>query len=147
MIPSQQQVDFNNPEEHFLWALRNLPAVAGAGMVTHPAFLREWSKHLWACGFAHRDYLASLADEDGNIHVSRLPKQRIKLNQPVRGPRHIYNAAATWVPIDSADAQPSTVPDIRELTVQENAAMLAQYRAAGMINEYAPRQSTAQVVQ
>jgi len=147
MIPTQQQADLTNPEEHFLWALRSLPSVAGAGMVTHPAFLREWSKHLWACGFAHRDYLASLADENGNIHVSRLPKQLIKLNQPVRGPRHVYNAAASWVPINAPDAQPSTVPDIRELTVQENEAMLAQYRQAGMINEYAPRQSVAQVVQ
>ena len=64
----------SNPQEHFLWALRNLPSFAGTGMVTHSGFLRKWSDHLWHCGFAHRDYLAGLADSDGNIHVSQLPK-------------------------------------------------------------------------
>jgi hypothetical protein len=133
MIPLQEQADMNNPQEHFLWALRNMPAFAGAGMVTHPGFLREWSEHLWKCGFAHRDFLENLADEDGNIHVSKLPRQILKFQQAVRGPRHGYNNAARWVPVDSPDAEPINLPDIRKLTIQENEIMLEQYRSAGMI--------------
>jgi hypothetical protein len=147
MQPTQETTDWNEPEQHFAWALRNLPAYAGSGLVTHPGFLREWSAHLWACGFAHRDYLASLADKDGNIHVSKLPEQTIKWQPAARGPRHGYNPAARWVPAGTPDPAPVNLPDIRDLTIQENNIMLEQYRAAGMIDGYAPQQSTAQVVQ
>lgn len=145
MIPTQQEADFSNPEEHFLWALRNMPAFAGAGMVTHPGFLRQWSQHLWNCGFAHRDYLEGLADENGNIHVSRLPQQRLKFQPPVRGPRHGYNNAARWVSVDTPEPEPINLPDIRELTIQENQIMLDQYRHAGMIPAGPPEPSVAEV--
>lgn len=146
MIPTQEQADLNNPEEHFLWALRNMPVFAGVGMVTHPGFLRQWSAHLWGCGFVHRDYLERLADEDGNIHVSKLPRQTLKFQQAARGPRHGYNNAARWVTADTPDPTPINLPDIRQLTAQENEAMLEQYRNAGMIDNYAPRQHTAQAI-
>lgn len=147
MLPTKETADFNNPEEHFAWALRSLPAHAGSGMITHPEFLRVWSAHLWACGFAHTDYLKGLADENGNIHVSKLPAQTIKFAAAARGPRHGYNNAAHWVPVDTPDPAPVNLPDIRQLTVQENAMMLEQYRAAGMIREYAPAPSVAEVVE
>lgn len=146
MQPTQENTDFTEPEKHLAWTLRNLPAYAGSGLVTHPGFLLEWAEHLWACGVAHRDYLASLADENGNIHVSKLPAQTIKWQQAARGPRHGYNPAARWVPANTPDPAPVNLPDIRELTIQENAVMLEQYRAAGMIDGYAPQPSTAQVV-
>lgn len=146
MIPSQHEANMDNPEEHFLWALRNMPALAGVGMVTHPGFLRQWSSHLWSCGFAHRDYLERLADENGMIHVSQLPKQTIKFQPAVRGPRHAYNNAARWVSADSPDPEPIKLPDIRQLTLQENEAMLAQYRDAGMIPNATPGQTLAEVV-
>lgn len=145
MIPTQQQADLNNPEEHFLWALRNMPSMAGAGMVTHPGFLRQWSAHLWACGFVHHDYLEKLADEDGNIHVSKLPKQTIKFQPAMRGPRHLYNNAARWVSADTPDPEPINLPDIRQLTIQENEIMLEQYRSAGMIPQAPPGESLAGV--
>ena len=134
MIPSQEQADFSNPKEHFLWALRNMPAFAGAGMVTHPGFLRQWSEHLWNCGFVHGKYLERLADENGMVHVSQLPKQTIKFQEAARGPRHGYNNAARWVSSDTPDPAPINLPDIRHLTIQENEAMLDQYRSAGMIS-------------
>lgn len=145
MIPSQQEANMRNPEEHFAWALRSLPAFAGAGMVTHPGFLRKWSAHLWQCGFVHRDYLEGLADENGMIPVSRLPQQTLKFQQPVRGPRHHYNPAARWVDATTPDPEPLRLPDIRQLTRQENEAMLSQYRAAGMIPDYAPAPMVAEV--
>lgn len=147
MIPSQQDADLNNPEEHFLWALRNMPVFSGAGMVTHPGFLRQWSEHLWGCGFAHRDYLERLADEDGNIHVSKLPKQRLKFQPAMRGPRHGYNNAARWVSTETPDPEPLNLPDIRQLTIQENEAMLEQYRSAGMIPAGPAKPSVAEVMQ
>lgn len=122
-----------------------MPSFAGAGMVTHPGFLRQWSEHLWKCGFAHRDYLAGLADEDGNIHVSKLPPQVLKFQPAIRGPRHGYNNAARWVSIDTPDPEPINLPDIRQLTIQENEIMLEQYRQAGMIPSYPTGWSTAEV--
>jgi len=133
MIPLQENVDWTDDSQHVAWALRAMPVFAGAGMVTHPGFIRAWSEHLVACGFAHRDYLASLADENGMIHVSKLPKQRIKFQQPMRGPRNGYNNAARWVPVGTPEPEPMHIPDINDLTIQENQAMLDQYRSAGMI--------------
>lgn len=146
MIPTQEQADMSNPEEHFLWALRNMPAFAGSGVVTHPAFLRQWSAHLWGCGFVHTSYLEELADEDGNIHVSKLPKQTLKFQPAARGPRHGYNNAARWVSADTPDPEPTNLPDIRQLTIQENEIMLEQYRQAGMIPAAPPGPSVAEAV-
>jgi len=146
VIPTKEEADMNNPEEHFLWALRNMPAFAGAGVVTHPGFLRQWSSHLWSCGFAHRDYLEGLADEDGNIHVSKLPRQAIKFQPAVRGPRHGFNNAARWVSAETPDPEPINLPDIRQLTIQENEYMLEQYRSAGMIPTPPPGPSVAEAV-
>ena len=115
-------------------------------MVTHPGFLRQWSEHLWKCGFAHRDFIESLADENGNIHVSKLPRQILKFQPAVRGPRHAYNNAARWVTTDAPDPQPINLPDIRQLTIQENEIMLEQYRSAGMIPPEPPSPSKAEVV-
>jgi hypothetical protein len=123
----------NNPQEHLVWALRNMPAFAGAGVVTHPGFLRSWSEHLFACGFRHVSWLEKLADENGNIHVSKLPKQMLKFQPAMRGPRHGYNNAARWVPVSEPDPVPINLPDIRQLTDEENEVMLQQYRDAGMI--------------
>ena len=144
-IPSQRDANLDNPEEHFSWALRNMPTFAGIGAVTNSGFLKEWSKHLWKCGFRHRDWLLRLADENGNIHVSQLPTQEIKLQDPVRGPRHQYNNAARWVDSSTPDPEPIRLPDIRQLTIQENEAMIQQYRDAGMVDQYAPAPSTASV--
>jgi hypothetical protein len=133
MIPTQETADMSNPQEHLCWALRSMPAFAGAGMVTHPGFLRAWSEHLYNVGFRHVDWLKGLADENGMIHVSKLPKQVLKFQEPMRGPRHTFNNAARWVGVNEPAPEPMHLPDIRELTIQENEAMLSQYRDAGMI--------------
>ena len=135
MIPSQEDHNPLDPKQHFAWALRNLPMVAGVGAITHPGYLTSWSEHLWKCGFAHRNYLEGLADENGNIHVSQLPQQTIKFQPAFRGARHDMNNAARWVSADDPDPEPIRIPNIRQLTDQENAAMLQQYRDAGMIPE------------
>lgn len=143
-LPSQQEVDFNNPEEHFVWCLRNMPTFAGIGAVTHPGFLRAWSKHLWECGNAHRDYLVSLANEDGYIHVDQLPKQTIELQGPFRGPTHGYNNAARWVPMGTAVPPPVVLPDTREMTIQESDVMLRQFERDGRLPGPLPRRDGAE---
>lgn len=132
-LPSQEECDPKQPDEHFLWALRNMPSFAGSGVITHPGFLRGWSKHLWECGFAHRDYLEGLADEDGNIHVSKLPKQQIKFQEAFRGPHHSLNNAARWVREDAPDPKPVVIPDVSKMTQQEQQAYMLQFQALGLI--------------
>jgi len=131
-IPSQAEHNPDSPEEHFLWALRNLPTVGAVGAVTHSGFLRAWSKHLWKLGFRHRDWLANLADADGNIHVSKLPKQELKFQPAFRGPGHQYNNAAQWVRHDAPEPKPFVVPNIAQLTQQEQYALAIQLDQAGI---------------
>ncbi len=145
MIPTQETHNPRDPKQHFVWALRNLPMVAGVGAITHPGYMASWSEHLWNCGFAHRDYLEGLADADGNIHVSQLPRQTIKFQPAFRGQRSDYNNAARWVGMDEPDPEPVVIPDIRKLTQQENEYMLRQYREAGMIPDNKPVPIMAEV--
>lgn len=144
MIPNQEQADKRNPEEFALWALRNLPAFGGQGMVTHSGFLRNWSKHLWDCAFFHRDYLVELADEDGNINVSQLRKQTIKFRPAVRGPHHQWNNAAGWVPIDTPAAAPMRLQDMSKLTIQEQHVQAQQLRDLGIIPTEVQRPTLAE---
>ena len=146
-IPTQETHNPHDPRQHAVWALRNLPMVAGVGAITHPAFLSDWSEHLWKCGFRHRDYLEGLADEDGNINVSQLPEQSIRFQEPFRGPRSVYNNAARWVSVDTPDPEPVRIPDIRQLTDQENQAMIQQYKSAGMIPDGSPKPALAAVLE
>ncbi|AUV61988.1 minor tail protein [Mycobacterium phage SWU2] len=132
-IPSQQEADMDNPEEHFLWALRNLPMFGGSGTVTNSGFLRKWSEHLWKCAFFHRDWLVRLADEDGNIHVSKLPKQQIKFQEAFKGPRHTYNNAACWVPVEAKEAAPTQIQDLSKVTLLEQQIYAEQLRRLGVI--------------
>jgi len=132
-IPTQESHDPSDPEEHFLWALRNMPMFAGVGAITHPGILRTWSKHLWDAGFRHSDYLKSLAD-DKTISVDKLPKQGIKFQAPARGPRHSLNNAARWVPVgDASDPEPVRIPNVQAMTIQERQALLYQFYELGLI--------------
>ncbi|AOZ61270.1 minor tail protein [Mycobacterium phage DarthPhader] len=137
-IPTQDSHDPRDPKQHAVWALRNLPMAGGVGAITHPGYLAGWSEHLWKCGFRHVDSLRALADENGNIHVSKLPQQEIKFQPAFRGQRHDMNHAARWVEMDAPDPEPVRIPNIRQLTQQENQAMIQQYREAGMIPDDRP---------
>ena len=136
MIPTQESHNPEDPKQHLAWAMRNMPMAAGTGAITHPGYLAGWSEHLWDIGFRHRDWYEALADENGNIHVSQLPTQSKKFQQPFRGQRNDYNNAARWVDMDEADPQPVVIPNIAHMTQQENEAMLRQYREAGMITDH-----------
>jgi hypothetical protein len=138
-VITQDDVDWHDPRQHFSWALRSLPTFAGVQAVTFPGFLEQWSEHLWRCGFAHRAYLESLADEDGNIPVSKLPAQTVKWVPPQRGPRNVWNPASRWVPADTPDPEPIRIPDINLLTDAEREALLNQFRDQKIIADAEPQ--------
>ena len=77
--------------------------------------------------------LASRASAPSICACDKLPKQSIKFQQPFRGQRNDYNNAARWVGVDEPNPVPVKIPNIKQLTQQENEAMLKQYRDAGMI--------------
>lgn len=147
MIRTQEQTNYANPREHFVWALRVLPMISGVGGITHPMFLTQWSEHLFNCGFFHRDYIASLADEDGFIHIDNLPEQIVQFQPAIRGPRNSYNNAARWVDEGSPDPEPIHLPDINDLVANEREAMLRQFVEAGLVTvpENGPAFLTAEV--
>lgn len=145
MVPKRQEdIDWNKPAEHLVPFLRNMPSFAGSGVVTNFGFLKMWSEHLWKAGVCHRSYLERLADENGYIHVSQLPKQQIKFQEAFRGPNHQYNNAARWVPVNQPDPKPFVVQDPRLLTLQEQEAQLQIYREMGRIPDNAPQPDTAE---
>lgn len=144
-VPTQESTDLSKPEEHLMWVLQNMPMMAGTGAITAQPILKVIAKHLWETGTAHRDYLESLADENGNIHVSKLPKQHKKFIPPVRGPRHGFNNASRWVGMNEHSPAPMVVQDPRSLTAQEREAQLSIYREMGAIPEYRPGRDTATV--
>ncbi|MBV7294935.1 DUF2744 domain-containing protein [Corynebacterium sp. TAE3-ERU12] len=57
-VPDQDKCDPESPDEHLLWALMGLPGPGATAvmLVPEPA-LRQWSKHLWECGFRHHPEL------------------------------------------------------------------------------------------
>jgi hypothetical protein len=145
-VRPEQQYDPRNPEEHLVEFLRNMPSYVGVGMVTNFGFLKTWARHLWRCGVAHRSYLEKLADENGMIHVSQLPKQQIRFQQAFRGPNHQYNNAARWVEVSDRDPEPFVVQDPRAMTLQEQEAQLGIYREMGRIPTPPPQPIAAEVL-
>lgn len=146
MIPDQDNCDWTKSEEHLAWALRNMPTFAGVGAVTHPGFLRTWSKHLVEAGAVHVDYLRTLADANGNINVSQLPRQTKKWQPAFRGQRHGFNNAARWVSVGAPAPQPYRLQDVSKLTQQEQQAMVRQLIQTGAIKTEKPPEHSAEVV-
>ena len=133
-IVSQATADMNNPEEHFAWAMRNMPYIGGVGAIAHPSYLAAWSKHLSDCGFVHASVIAKQA-VDGQFDIEKLPKQKIKFQEAQRGPHHTYNNGSHWVAVDKPDPEPVGVPNVNNLTLQERHAILQQFEANGMIKQ------------
>lgn len=137
MIPTQTECDPNNPEEHVLWALKNLPSVQGVGQIVHPSILKQWSRHLVECGFVHVDSIKALANKNGTVSVKKLPEQKIEWRPPLRGSAHEFNRGE-WVPVGTPQPKPIRLPDVRQMSPEENQIMLDQYRRAGFVPDLPP---------
>ena len=146
MQHTQDTADPKDPKKALAWALVGLPHPnGGSNQVTHPAIIEAWSEHLVRVGLLHVDQVRALADADGNIHVSKLPKQELKYQAAARGPRTPYNPAARWVPMNQPEPPKFRVQDPRQMTQQEREAQLAIYRELGLIPTNHPAPSTAHV--
>lgn len=119
-----------DPEEHFLWALTSVPGMGQSPMMIPLQMAKMISAHLFKCGFR--------LDPD---------KQEIKMLRPYRGDQSPLNPAAKWVPVDTEEPEPIRIPDIKKLTVHEREALLAQYRAEGLIPEPEPAPNVAYVLE
>ncbi len=135
----------DDPREHIAWGLVHMPSFRGTPLLTHPEIIGDQSEHLFKLGFCHVGWLAGLANEDGFIHVDQLPKQQLKYQKQARGPRNPYNAASKWVDMETPEPKPMRIADIRALTPEENAAMIAQYQAAGMIPAAQPAEDRGSI--
>lgn len=125
-----EDCDPNNPEEAFAWVFQYMPAGRGESPVLMPDYMRkQFSKICHGAGLVHDP-----------------ARQTMKVQPPVRGPRHVLNGAGRWVPISEPDPEPITIPSIHAMTIEENAAMIAQYEAAGMIPPAAPAPRRASVI-
>lgn len=135
--PQQVECDPEDPAEHFLWALCQVPW--GQEMQSMPPHMaRILSSHLVEVGFAHTAWLAGLADENGFIHVDQLPKQKKKLQMPHRGQQSYLNGLARWVPVETEDPEPVCLPDVSTMTVAEQQLMINELRDLGRLEDPSP---------
>lgn len=130
-MPTQETTDYTDPEQHLAWLFPGLEFTDGGGMMVDPRMYKKWSKHFVRGGAVHVDYLRSLANEDGYIHVDQLPKQEIERHPPSRGPDHWLNPVGKWVPVGTPREPETTAPDMEALTSPEQAAVLEQMVAMG----------------
>lgn len=129
-LKSQDLCDANDPEEHFLWALTSVPGVGNSPLMIPIQMAKQISQHLYEAGFRH------------------VPaKQEKKWLRPYRGDQSHLNPGGKWVPMDTEEPEPVRIPDINQLTVHEREALLAQYRAQGLIPEPEPAPNVAYVLE
>ncbi|AQP30886.1 minor tail protein [Rhodococcus phage Takoda] len=142
MTPDQSKCDMSNPREHFIWGLKNWPTVGGAPEITHRKILEDRSEHLSECGFVWGPYLATLADENGMIHVSQLPQQNRKYQPPFRGGDHEFNPGK-WVPMETPEQVRPRLAPVEKLTQDEVQSYLQQLHAAGYLKDGQVQQDRA----
>lgn len=146
-IPTKESCDPSKPSEAMLWACMYIP-VAGRSPMVFPRMIAEKiSEHFVECGFVHVDDIAALADENGMVRVSDLPKQKKKLMRPYRGQQHQLNPMGQWVGMDEPEPEPVVIQDPAAMTVHERAAQVERLRYLGYkINEPDPEVPKARVV-
>lgn len=119
---SQDECDPSKPEEHFLWALGQIPMGDKVTQPIQPHLARTISKHLHECGFRH--------------HPKLQKKKRLKAG---RGQDHALNGVARWVDMDTepsdTDIEP---PDVTQLTPQEREALVEELRKYNFIQDPKP---------
>lgn len=112
---TQDRCDPNNPEEFALWAILNFEWNDQPFNMA-VAIAKALSTHLKKCGFEHNPDL-----------------QEIKYQRPYRGQQTTFNGAGQWVPMETPDPLPVTLPDVSALTLEEQQVLLDQFKALGKI--------------
>lgn len=130
-IPSQERTDWSDPRQHAAWVFPGMPLTDGGGFMSHPDTYGDWSEHVVNAGFTHVDYLRSLANDEGFIHVDQLPKQTIEHHQPQRGADHWLNPTGKWVKKGTPRPKVTKAPDMEKYTAMEQAESLEQMARMG----------------
>lgn len=134
-LATLENTDQSDPALRHQWLFVQWPFLNGQGYTPAPDAAAEWSQRVDDCGYVHGPTLAALADENGMVHVSQIPKQKIKLLAPHRGQQHFLNGTATWVGIDEPDNPPVVIPDPAEFAVHEQAIMAERMYYTGVLKE------------
>lgn len=143
-VPTRDNCDQSDPRKKFQWVFVAWPFVAGQTFTPSDDLLEDWSQRLDDAALVDADQLRTLANEDGFIHVDQLPKPKIKLLKPNRGPDHTLNGATGWVDVDEPDPDPVIIPDVGEYTRHEQEIIAEQLRYHGVIPTEEPKVETAQ---
>lgn len=134
-MKQQHEADLGDPKQRFAWALRGVE-VRGMPMAIPEPVLEEISEHLSRAGAIHIDQVAqALAGEESGLAqriLSRLPKQEIHYQPPIRGQDHILNTSGEWKPVEEPIQEP-LVPSADKMTPQEKAKMIAEFKEEGLI--------------
>ncbi|MFC8182395.1 DUF2744 domain-containing protein [Rhodococcus sp. NPDC057297] len=78
------------------------------------------SERVEETGYMHVSELAALADEDGNIHVSKLRGQTKKFILPAMGQHHTLNNSGRWADMDEPDTVAMVSQDMDMYTTEQN---------------------------
>lgn len=145
MFKTLDQCDQDDPREAHQWVFSaGLPFHGSTPLIIHEEVWPEWSELFSDYGLVHAPSLARLADEDGNIHVSKLPVQSKFPHAPRKGPEHYLNPAA-HVSDNDDEPGPVPLPDPLSFTREQQEAMVERLRYAGVLPEDTPPVDTAMV--
>lgn len=145
-IPTQDNCNQSDPKQKFQWIAVQLPFAGRQEYTPSSDQLEAWSERWDSLGIEHVDNLRKLADENGNIHVSQLPKQKLKLRVPYRGQQHYLNGAMQWIGVDEPEISPVALPNMEEYTRHEQEFIAEQLRYHGVVKDSEPKPDTAVVV-
>jgi hypothetical protein len=116
-LPTQANCDPDDPVEHLLWTLVNVPYTSRQPITFPMALMRAIAEHQHACGARHNPEL-----------------QTRKLQVPYRGQQHVLNSSSIWVPMDAEEPDPVVIPDMSAHTVHEREHVVQQLRELGHFN-------------
>lgn len=112
---TQDRCNPDNPEEYLLWAILGFEWNDQPFPMAVP-IAKAMSAHLKKCGVEHHPEL-----------------QQIKYQRPYRGQQTMFNGSGRWVPVETPDLPAVVMPDVSQLTLEEQEVLLAQFRALGKI--------------
>ena len=144
-VPTLENCDQSDPKTRHQWLFVAWPFVGDQTFTPQDDLLEKWSQRVDDCAMVYAPSLEALADENGNIHVSKLPQPKIKLLKPNRGPDHTLNGATGWVGVDEPDPDPVIIPDVGAYTRNEQEIIAEQLRYHGVIPTEKTKVETAKV--
>ncbi|NIL77596.1 DUF2744 domain-containing protein [Rhodococcus sp. B10] len=121
-IPTQQWcLAQEDPKKRHQWLfVGSMVYGATARYTPDDDSLEVLSERIPEGGYVHVSDLHTLADADGNIHVSKLPVQTKKLKLPAMGQHHTLNNTSQWVDFDEPDSVPMVAQDMDAFTTEQN---------------------------